>query len=89
LSAIESIRLCALAKVLAATSLSPASMALRTFLIIVRSSDLNDALCAFRFSVCLARFFADAMFGMFFSPKLQLMYKHEIITLSITLGNIT
>jgi hypothetical protein len=29
------------------------------------------------------------MFGMFFSPKLQLMYEAEIITLSITLGNIT
>jgi len=51
LSAIESILLWALVYVVVAISLSPASIALRTFLIMVRSSDLKDALCELRLSV--------------------------------------
>ena len=51
LSAIASILLWALVYVVVATSLSPASIALRTFLIMVRSSDLKDELCELRFSV--------------------------------------
>lgn len=51
LSAIESILLWALVYVVVAIFLSPASIALRTFLIMVRSSDLKDALCELRFSV--------------------------------------
>ena len=51
LSAIESILLWALVYVVVAISLSPSFIALRTFLIMVRSSDLKDALCELRLSV--------------------------------------